>query len=72
MRSIPVGLAILDKQIKEGDMNAWLKNVVRLAVSLWFLALVPTFGLWANAQNFSGWSTPVNLGSTINTSFFEG
>lgn len=52
-------------------MNAWVKNVVRLAVSLWFLALLEPFGLPVNAQTFSGWSTPVNLGSTINTSFFE-
>jgi hypothetical protein len=53
-------------------MKAWVKNVVRLAVSLWFLALLEPFGLPMNAQTFSGWSTPVNLGSTINTSFFEG
>ena len=53
-------------------MKAWMKNVVRLAVSLWFLALLTVFGLQGNAQNFSGWSTPVNLGSTINTSSFEG
>jgi hypothetical protein len=53
-------------------MKAWVKNVVRLAVTLWFMALLTAFGLRANAQNFSGWSTPVNLGSTINISFFEG
>jgi hypothetical protein len=53
-------------------MNAWLKNVVRLAVSLWFLVLLTVFLPQGNAQNFSSWSTPVNLGSTINTSSFEG
>jgi hypothetical protein len=53
-------------------MKAWMKNVVRLAVSLWFLALLTAFGPQGNAQNFSGWSTPINLGSTINTSSFEG
>lgn len=53
-------------------MKAWLKNVVQLAISLWLLALLVPFGPRLNAQNFSGWSTPVNLGSTINTSFFEG
>jgi hypothetical protein len=53
-------------------MKAWVKNVVRLAIPLWFLVLLTAFGLQGNAQNFSGWSAPVNLGSTINTSFFEG
>jgi hypothetical protein len=54
-------------------MKAWVKNVVRFGVSLWlFSAVLTAFGPWGNAQNFSGWSTPVNLGSTINTSSFEG
>ena len=48
-----------------------MKRITKINLSLAAFALLAFFPAGALAQQFSEWSSPVNLGPTINTTYFE-